>query len=122
MLHLDENEPDAAREKLSQSLRLFRDTGETPGILRALLGFAWLAACQAQWPRAARLLGAEEEQRAAWGEPLSHRWTQRLASLTERGRAALGEHAFEAEQNAGRKLTLAQAIEGALAAIEAAPD
>jgi predicted ATPase/DNA-binding SARP family transcriptional activator len=99
-----------ARACFMESLRLFQERGNTRGIIECIAGMAGVVGAQGQGERAARLLGATAAQFKAIGAAM---WPadridyhRNEASI----RAVLGEKAFAAAWDAGRRLTLEQAI------------
>ena len=112
---------DAARAKqqFSQSLALFHKLGATWGIAECLAGLARLATDGAQFDMAARLFGTAAMLRETHSIRLgSDQMAERAAgarAVTEQRdletvRAALGTHRFEALWQAGRELTVDDAV------------
>ncbi len=99
---------------LRESLTLFREMGNRPGIMRCLDGLADVARRRELPERAARIFGAAENLRESVGAapPLAERLEldQNVSAL----RAHLGDAAFASAWTAGRAMTLEQAIEYAL--------
>jgi len=104
----------AARGFLGESLTLHRRLKHGTGIALALATWAWLSCAEGQTRKGARLLGAAQGLR----EGLRTRLTptekeendQRAASVRE----TLGDQTFSAAWEAGRAMTLEQAVEYAL--------
>jgi DNA-binding CsgD family transcriptional regulator len=96
------------RESLSDSAAL----GDTLGLTATLEVLAWAAAADGDHRRAARLLGAADQQ--AWvsgGNPFNAgEFGPAHAQCEATARAALGDVRFEAEFRAGAQLTLDDAI------------
>ena len=80
-----------------------------------LEGLAWVAAGLGRHPRAARLFGAAEGQRAVLGHRSAPQETVHHDEAVAATRAALGDAGFHAAWAEGRALTLEQAIAYALA-------
>jgi predicted ATPase/class 3 adenylate cyclase len=111
----DQGDYAAARALYEESLAIFRQLGDQRGIALALDGLAALAAAhQGQPERAARLSGAAEALREAVGAPLSPHERAEYHRHVAATRAALGEEAFAAAWEAGRALSLEQAVAYAL--------
>jgi predicted ATPase len=109
--------PERARALFQEGLVLCRLLEEQRAAIACLTGLAELAAIQQQAERAARLWGAAEalceasHNARAWAQAFWHAsHDQNVAAA----RAALGEQAFEAAWEAGRALTLEEAIRLAL--------
>jgi non-specific serine/threonine protein kinase len=103
-----------ARACFTESLRLFQQRGNTRGIIECLAGLAGVVGAQGQIERAVRLLGATAAQFEAIGAamwPADQIDYQRTVAAL---RAVLGEAAFAAAWDAGRALTLEQAIAEAI--------
>jgi predicted ATPase/DNA-binding SARP family transcriptional activator len=99
-----------ARSLLIESLSRWRQLGDrlnTAGILRAL---ADLAQAEQAWACAARLLAAAEALRETTGAPTAPARRARLERAVADLRAALGEEAFAAAWEAGRKTSLEQLL------------
>jgi len=99
---------------LAESLVLVRKNADQGGIPWCLEGLGWVAMAQGQAERAARLLGAAR----AWfhlTDVLSNPgdWAESDRNVAA-ARAKLGEEAFAAAWEAGRAMTLEQAIAEAL--------
>ena len=99
-----------ARACFTESLRLFQERGNTRGIIECIAGMAGVVGTKGQGERAVRLLGATAAQFKAIGaamwpaDRIDYHRTE--ASI----RTVLGEEAFAAAWDAGRALTLEQAI------------
>jgi predicted ATPase len=105
-----QGDEDQARACFTESLRLFQERGSKRGIIECIAGLAGVVGAQGQGERAARLLGATAAQFEAIGAAM---WSadqidyqRNVAAM----RAVLGEAAFAAAWDAGRALTLEQAI------------
>ena len=108
-----------AAEILEQSLALFREVGDSPGVAASLEVLAQGAGAAQQPAPAARQFGTAEALRETVGVPLP---PSELADH-HRGvaavRARLGEPAFAAAWAAGRALPLEEAIAEAITAADA---
>jgi predicted ATPase/class 3 adenylate cyclase len=110
----NQRDEDLAAALLMESLVLARETGQQNTIAWCLAGLGWVAMAQGQAERAARLLGAAKAPFDATGNlihPVDRAEFDRSAAAA---RATLGEEAFAAAWEAGRALTLEQAIAAAL--------
>jgi hypothetical protein len=86
---------------------------------QALEDFAGLAGRQKQWERAVRLLGAAEAVVQTFGRSLPVAVPEEYQRTVDGARAALGEAAFAAAWEAGRALSLEEAIRCALGEADA---
>jgi tetratricopeptide (TPR) repeat protein len=105
-----QGDEDQATACFTESLRLFQERGSKRGIIECIAGLAGVVGAQGQGERAARLLGATAAHFEAIGAAM---WSadridyqRNVAAI----RAVLGEAAFAAAWDAGRALTLEQAI------------
>ncbi|MGH2533232.1 MAG: LuxR C-terminal-related transcriptional regulator, partial [Thermomicrobiales bacterium] len=108
-LHLGDVEP--ARAHFNESLAIQEAQRNAPGMAECLLGFAALAIVGGLPAAGARLLAAAV---AIGGQHITSAWAAtRMAyeHYLARARATVTEAAFEAEQAAGRTLSLEQAVE-----------
>jgi predicted ATPase/DNA-binding SARP family transcriptional activator len=103
-----------ARALRQESLTLFRQLGDQQGIAWSLEGAAAIAGAQNQPERGARLFGASEGLRGAIGSPLSPSERADCERHVAAARAALGEEAFAAAWEAGRAMSLDDAVTLAL--------
>jgi predicted ATPase/class 3 adenylate cyclase len=103
-----------ARALQEESLKLARELGNKMGIATCLDSFASLNNQEQQAARAARLRGAATSLREAIGAPRTPTDQERFDREIAEARAALGESAFSAAWEAGRAMTLEQAVEYAL--------
>ena len=99
---------------LEEGIALYQDLGDKAGIAYVLVGFAGLAATQGQPKKAARLWGAVETLEGSGTEALYPIERSRYDRYMAATRAQLDEATFAAAWEAGRALTLEQAIEEAL--------
>jgi DNA-binding CsgD family transcriptional regulator len=107
-LHLGKIE--RATELFSESLALHQEQGNRPGMTECLLGFAALAIVADLPAAGARLLFAAV---TIGGKHISSEWaTTRMEyeHYLERARAGLTQKKFQAEQTAGQRLALEQAL------------
>jgi len=98
----------------AEGLALSRELGSRSGIAYSLAGMAGVAAAQGHSERSARLFGAAEALFDATGqvvEPVDRAEYDRHAAVA---RTQLGDHAFAAAWEAGRAMTIEQAIAEAL--------
>ena len=93
-----------------QSVTRYRAASNTLGIVECIESLAFIAHRQAQWERAARLLGAAAALRGTIGTPLPLVDRAAIEDATAPTRATLGEAAFAAAWAAGQALSLDQAI------------
>lgn len=98
-----------------ESLRLRRDLGDKDGIVTAIERLAGVATLAGHGQRAARLLGAASAQREIIGSPLSPDEGHYIERVRSRALASLDAVRFVHAWEAGRLLSLEQAIEMALA-------
>jgi hypothetical protein len=108
---LEGNLPEAA-SRAAESLRLARAHGDQ-GFMTVGLGMlAGAAAASGDLARAARLKGAADFHRLAIGMEMAPPYAQRLGEELEETISKLPD--VEAEREAGRRMTLDQAVELAL--------
>ena len=88
--------------------------GDLYTVSQVLEDFAELAGREGKWARTTRLLGAAEALRERMAKPLQPRERAEYERYLNRARAALGEAATVAEGEAGRALSLEQAVAVAL--------
>jgi predicted ATPase len=98
----------------TESLVLYRDLNERLGVADRLESIAAVRAAQNKFEDAARLWGAAEALRADLGTPIWPVNQPDYERAVAAARAALGESAFESAMNAGRVVSMAQAIAEAL--------
>jgi len=104
-----------ARRLLDEGLALSQETGDKRAIAQWLEGLAELSAVEGRHAPAARLCGSAEALREAIGAPQPPSDRERYAAVQSRARAALGEEAFAAARDAGRAMSLDEAVAYALA-------
>jgi predicted ATPase/DNA-binding SARP family transcriptional activator len=104
----------AAHPLLTESLQMFQEMEDTQGLDLTLQRLGGLAVAEGQMQRAARLLAAGAEQRAATGSELAPATQQVIDQDVAAVRAGLGAEAFEAAWATGIGMTLEQAIAYAL--------
>jgi len=102
-----------AQSHSTESLAVYAQLGDKWGIANALQGLGCLAAAEGAHERAARLLGAAEHLRLALGAPLPIFQSAYHHYLTV-AQSALGPTAFAAEQAAGARMSLENAVDFAL--------
>jgi predicted ATPase/DNA-binding SARP family transcriptional activator len=106
---------EAARSLFEQALNLRREIGDVRGIAECLEGFAELASATGEMQRAARLFGsADALRKAVGGPPLPIEWPAARESAIAPARTQLGEKAFAAAWEQGRRMTLEQSISEAI--------
>jgi tetratricopeptide (TPR) repeat protein len=112
----DQGEYEEARAFYAESLLLRRELGDSFTLVQALEDFAELAAREGQWARMSRLLGAAEALREGMVIPPGGAEYDRLLS---EARGVRGEEAVAAAWEAGRAMSLEQAIAEAMAGPQA---
>lgn len=110
-LSLQEADCCAARQYLTDALNICVEQGTTDRFPDCLAKFAYLAALQGEWPRAARLWGAQSTSDSFMRLPVTDDSPNFIVSGAK---AALGESGFEAELAAGCALSLDAAVAYAL--------
>jgi hypothetical protein len=118
-----QGESQLARQRFGESLALFQKLGATWGIAECLAALARLAADAAQFDVATGLFGSAERLREIQSirpDQLAERAVGTHAATLEQDlealRSALGTRRFEALWEAGRALTVDDAVKVALAA------
>jgi LuxR family maltose regulon positive regulatory protein len=104
----------AARSLLIESLRLFREMEYMGGLVLTVERLGGLAAAQGQMQRAARLLAAGANQRAATGAQAALATQQEFERDVAAVRAGLEEEAFAAAWAVGQAMTMQEVMEYAL--------
>ncbi len=117
-LALETDQLDRAASCARDGLPLLRDSGMRWYLPEALELAAGLASARGQPPRAARLLGAAETARETTGLVLQAQGEHAYSQTVQAARDALGADAFGLAWAAGRRLSVAQAIDEALAAAQ----
>jgi predicted ATPase/DNA-binding CsgD family transcriptional regulator len=105
-----EGDIDRARELFAESLTLQQSQSNVPGIAECLAGFGGLAITLGLPAAGARLFAAA---RQIGGDRIATAWPatrMEFEYFTLRARTLLGESAYSAEQDAGRQLSLDDAI------------
>jgi non-specific serine/threonine protein kinase len=110
---LQQADYDVAHAALVEGVALARRLGNTFGLFLALEGLAGLDAVGDRPERALRLAGAVSAAREATGTMLAAHWQTTAARWLDAARARLSRQAAEAAWEAGRRMTLEQAIEDA---------
>ncbi|MFI5268757.1 MAG: ATP-binding protein, partial [Chloroflexota bacterium] len=116
---LDEGDHLAARPLLEESLTINVDLGDRAAIAYLLDDFAALATAEGQPERALQLAGAAAAANEQLGAQLPAGERARFERLQASARQALGEHRATMAWEQGRMLTLEQAVEYALARLQA---
>jgi tetratricopeptide (TPR) repeat protein len=110
----DQGEYEDTRAFYVESLRHRQELGDPYTLVQALEDFAELAAREGAWARMTRLLGAAEALREEMDKPLRPRERSEYDRFLRGAREALGEEAAAAVWEAGRAMTLKQAVAYAL--------
>jgi hypothetical protein len=98
-----------------ESLQACRSLEDPLGVQVALEFLAWIAVAEADYPRAARLLGAAARMwRDLGGNPFVGPWAQGHQEREAASRQALGDTVYETEYRAGGELSLDEATAYAL--------
>ncbi len=100
---------------LEESLKICVELGDKRSIAECLEGLAGIACAQRQAARAVRLFGAADAVRTAISLPLSVADRAEHECTLRDARVELGEEVFASAWMAGRRMTLEQAMEYALA-------
>ena len=111
---LDEGEFGDARPLLNESLEINRELGDQTAIAYLIEDYSGLAAAEAKPQKALQLAGFAAALRESIGAPLPPAEQARVDRMLAPARAALAESIAVAEWEAGRSLSLEQAIESAL--------
>ena len=107
-----------ARARLTESITIQREHGNVPGVAQVLERFVGLAAALHDPAGAMRLAGAADALRRRGGGPITPGAEGRLERVLRPVRADLGEEAANAAWQAGRALSLDDAVAAALAITE----
>jgi non-specific serine/threonine protein kinase len=107
-----------AHDQLGESIAILRELGERAGSAFVLERFAALAAAQDRHAGAIRLAGAAAALRQTAGAPLPPSGQARLDRGLEPARRALGEAGTAEAWDAGRRLTLDEAMAEAMTVTE----
>jgi len=105
---------------LAECMDILRSLGDKQGLAVAVEACAGIAAAAGQPERALRLAGAARAIRESIGSPISAADAELLEPSLAKARIALGEAGSEAALEAGKRLTVEQAIELAVEAGSAA--
>jgi tetratricopeptide (TPR) repeat protein len=111
---LDQGEYERAKALHGESLTLYQELRENRGIIVCLERLSGVANAQGLPSRATRLFGAAEAVREAIGYLRSSAGRADYGHTVNSIRAALGDEAFTAAWEAGRAMTLEQAVAYAL--------
>ncbi len=117
-LHLNKGSATRAHQELQESLVLFREVEALYFIPYLLDSFSFLLSALGSAQRAARLFGATQALRDKFGTPLPPVHHKEHESYLTSTRTQLDDATFNVAWNAGRVMTLDQAIEFALAEIK----
>jgi predicted ATPase len=113
-ISLERGELETARDDLAESLTIFQTNEDRGGQIRSLLAFACLYAVQGDFKKATTLLAAEAVHREEEGSPTPADWRRKLESIDADARQILGSSGFKEAYEAGRQMSLAQAVAYAL--------
>jgi non-specific serine/threonine protein kinase len=116
-----EGRHEEARRALRESLLLRQDQGSRSGITYSLDSIAALAAAEKQPQRAIQMLGAAASIRETIGERLTPVARTMVDEWLRPLQRALGQDAFQSAWEAGRAMSIEQALELALAATQTPP-
>jgi non-specific serine/threonine protein kinase len=119
-IDVDERLLDAARARLRDGLTLSRELDDPTGMMAGLVGFGSLAAAQRHPEQALRLLGAADAH-AERTDIGFRQWAVTTQRAAQAARAMLAEREANNAFQAGRNLTLDQAIDEALGAVKGPP-
>jgi len=111
---LARNDDERAVACFQESMILNRALGNKLGIANALVGFGSLALAQGDPDRSARHFAAAEALHQTIGAPIPPSERKRFDREVARAQALLGEGTFATAWNAGRKMTVEQAVSYAL--------
>jgi non-specific serine/threonine protein kinase len=106
----DQGDVVKAEQLYRESMTLSQRVGATWGMVECLEGLAQLALASAEPERAVRLFGCAAGVRENIGLPLTGRLAARFEGAFARLRASLGARRFEAAWQAGRTLSLNDAV------------
>ena len=110
MIRIDSGVVDDARAMLLETLAIIEATGSKWASQSVFEASAGLAAREGDWTQAARLFGAAESLAAATGYQRDPADEAFLAPLIETARVRSRGEQFDAAEEAGRKLTLDEAL------------
>ena len=110
----DAGDPDTARPLLRESVAIFEAVGERSAIAASVEPLAAALAASGAPAQAACLWGAMASVRESIAAPLEAGERAARERDVAAARAALGEHAFESAWQAGRAMTMDEAIAFAL--------
>jgi non-specific serine/threonine protein kinase len=110
-----------AGEAFSESLQLRQEMGDRSDLADSLEGIAALAAAQQESTQAIQLAGAAASIRASSGSPFTAMRRTMLDQWLVPLQQALGQDVIHSAWEAGRAMSLDQALELALAATQSAP-
>ena len=113
-IDLERGELKTARYDLTESLTIFQTNEDSGGQIRSLLAFACIYAAQGAFTKATTLLAAEAAQREQEGSPPPADWRREIESIEANAQQMLSESDFNEACEAGRQMSLAQAVAYAL--------
>jgi DNA-binding CsgD family transcriptional regulator len=119
MVALDEEDLQQAADRCRASLRVRSSARDHWGLCQSLIVTAAIMQLQGEMARLVRLLGAESAAREGIGGSLSFGLRQLLERTLPAARQRLGEARFAALWDDGRALALQEAVDEALAFLEA---
>jgi hypothetical protein len=112
-----QGEFDQATQFYSETLKLAWENDELRPVVRSIAGLAELNALSGQPHKAARLLAAVQDLPEIQGyfwQFLFSDWQRELGQILDTIRSRLDESTFQAEQEAGRQMSLGDAVAYAL--------
>ena len=95
-----------ARAAFAEAIALFREGGDMPGVVRLLFTSAAVANALGDFERSARIRGAADELKKPLGDIALPMQILGLEDPAIAARSALGDEAYQAAYEAGRRLTL----------------
>jgi len=107
---------DEAEAEYRATIRGWQRSGNPGAVANQLECFAYIAVGRQQWHRAARLLAAAQQMRAAADAPMTDFELVEFDAAMSRLRTELGEEAFASESADGRLMSADAAVELALSA------
>ncbi len=110
-----------ARAFYAQSLAIQKRLGDRLNIAESLELIGLLAAREGSWERAAQILGTVATLRAEIESPTPPAQRAEVENATAQAQSALGDRAFAVEWERGRRMSLEQAIDLAIAEGGSAP-
>ena len=117
-IKLEKNDMDCALACYKESLHLSKETGNKLGVANALFGFGRLSHTAGNQNRAARLFAVAEVLHLTTGAPFPAYVRKHFERAVAAARTELGEEAFAAEYEAGKKMPMDHAVASALEDVE----